>query len=80
MVSDQIKRDGLAALSFAAVELIEDHHDELVTTIPADPQAQRDRMRRLGHLGTALLALSKAALVLLDEPTCESEDTTIQRQ
>lgn len=79
MVS-QIKRDGLAALSVPAVELIEDDHDELATTIPDDPQAQRDRMRRIGHLGTPLLALREAGLALLKEPSHLSEAAASQLQ
>lgn len=74
MASDEIKRDGLAALSLAAVERIEDHHDELVTSIPNDREAQRARMLRLLQLGSDLLALGKAGLVLLNEPVHASED------
>ena len=38
MASDELSRNGLAALSVAAAELLEDHHDELVTTMPDDTQ------------------------------------------
>lgn len=78
MVSDEIKRDGLTALTLAAVELIEGHHDELVTIIPNDQEAQRDRFLRLRQLGTDLLALGKAGLVLLNEPVHALEDAANQ--
>lgn len=78
MASEEIKRDGLAALSLAAVERIEDHHDELVTMISKDREAQRDRMLRLCQLGTDLLALGKAGLVLLNAQAHASEDAANQ--
>lgn len=68
MVSDEIRRDGLAALSIAAVELIEDHHSELVTGLSEDRTAQRERMQRLRRLGADLLALGEAGLVLINDP------------
>lgn len=67
MVSDEVRKQGLAALSIAAAELIEDHHDELVTIIPADRTIQRERMQRLRSLGADLLALGEAGLVLLED-------------
>lgn len=66
MVSDEVIRDGLAALSVAAAELVEDHHDELVSRFPDDPEVQRERMHRLRRLGSDLLALAEAGRVLLD--------------
>lgn len=71
MVSDEVIEDGLAALSVAAAELIEDLHDELVMILPRDPQARRARLRRLRKLGAELLALGEAGLVLLHEPPVE---------
>lgn len=71
MVSDEVIEDGLAALSVAAAELIEDHHDELVTILPRDLQARRARIQRLRKLGADLLALGEAGMVLLQKPSVE---------
>ena len=65
MSSDKNRRERVAALSVAAAELIEDHHDELVLKMPRDPEFQRARMRRLRRLGADLLVLGQAGLVLL---------------
>jgi hypothetical protein len=65
MIGDEVMTSGLAALSVAAAELIEDHHDELVTTLPESPAAQRVRMERLRQLGADLQALAEGGLVLL---------------
>lgn len=77
MVGDEVIQNGLAALSAAAAELIEDHHDELVTMLPRDPQARLERMQRLRKLGADLLALGEAGLVFLadgsDHPGAETE-------
>lgn len=68
MISDEVRRDGLAALSVAAAELIEDHHNELVTILPDDPKSQFRLMQRLRRLGTDLTALAEAGFVLVEDP------------
>jgi hypothetical protein len=67
MASEDVRKEGLAALCVAAVELIEDRHDELASILPDDPQIERNRMRRLRRLGTDLKVLGEAGLVLLNE-------------
>lgn len=66
MISDEVRREGLAALSVAAAELIEDSHDRLVTTLPDDPEVQCHGMERLRRLGQEVVALGEAGLVLLE--------------
>lgn len=66
MVSQAIRTEGLVALSIAAAELIEDHHDELVSMVPEDPGIQGERMQRLRRLGLDLRALGEAGLALLE--------------
>lgn len=66
MVSEEVKREGWAALRLAAVELIEDHHDELVMTMPEYRGVQQESAERLRRLGADLLALGEAGLVLLE--------------
>lgn len=65
MISDAVRKEALPALSLAAVELIEDRHDELVMTMPDDPEVQRQRMHLLRCLGADLMALGEAGLVLV---------------
>lgn len=71
MVSDEVVKDGLAALSVAAAELVEDHHEELVTILPASVEVGTARMERLQELGADLMALGEAGLVLLKHASGE---------
>lgn len=65
MIDDEVMTSGLAALSVAAAELIEDHHDELVTVLPDATAGRRALMERLGRLGADLQTLAAAGSVLL---------------
>jgi hypothetical protein len=65
MIGEEIRNEGSAALSVAAAELIEDHHDELAAVMTDDVDAQLDRMRRLRKLGMDLAVLGEAGIVLV---------------
>lgn len=62
MISDEVARDGLAALGVAAVMLIEDAAEEL-TTVATDARAGRRVAAALTALGTDISALAAAAAV-----------------
>ena len=63
MISSEVATNGLAALSVAAVMLIEDVGDGLVT-VPSDAIAENHLAATLAALGADLSALGAAAVVL----------------
>ena len=65
MIGEEVRNEGLAALSVAAAELVEDHHREPATLMPDDVEAQIVRMRRLRDLGSALAPLGKTGIFLV---------------
>lgn len=64
MISDKVARDGLAALSVAAVILIEDEVERL-TIAQTDVMAGRGLATSLIALGSDISVLGAAALVLV---------------
>ena len=64
MISDEVAREGLAALSVAAVMLIEDELD-LLTTVQTDVSAGCRVAASLTVLSADLSALAAAAEVLV---------------
>lgn len=72
MISGKVARDGLAALSVAAVMLIEDAVDGL-TTAATDPGAGRRLAAALTELGADLSALVAAATVFARHPSDDAE-------
>ena len=63
MISSEVATNGLAALSVAAVMLIEDVGDGLMT-VPSDAIAEIHLAATLAALGADLSALGAAAVVL----------------
>jgi hypothetical protein len=64
MIDREVVDKGLAALSVAAGELIEDHHDKLVSALPVGASERRQFFDELEQLGVALAALARAGSVL----------------
>lgn len=60
-ISEEVRRDGLAAIAVAATMLVEDAHETLTTARTG--QAGTELQRVLGRLGTELTALAGAAAV-----------------
>jgi hypothetical protein len=64
MIDPEVVDKGLAALSVAAGELIEDHHAKLVSALPAGKAERQLIFDELDQLGAALAALARAGVVL----------------
>jgi hypothetical protein len=65
MIDREVVDKGLAALSVAAGELIEDLHDKLVSTLPTGRSERRQHFEELDQLGAALSALASAGAALM---------------
>ena len=64
MIDKNVLEKGLAALSVAAGELLEDNQDELVMALPKAKAQRQARFKRLAVLATDLRTLAEAAAVL----------------
>lgn len=74
MIGEEVSTAGLSALFVAAAELIEDHHDELVSVLPQSAAERKMRVERLRQLGSNLQALADAGSVLISSAPESSED------
>ncbi len=64
---DEVRTNGLVALSVAAAALLESQYDELVTVLPENADQRRVLFERLRQLGLELVCLADAGLVLLKD-------------
>ncbi|RZJ83154.1 MAG: hypothetical protein EOO64_06640 [Massilia sp.] len=64
MIDREVVDKGLAALSVAAGELLEDNQGKLVSALPTGKAERRQLFDELEQLGVALATLARAGSVL----------------
>ena len=64
-LDDDTLAKALGAISVAAAALVEDLHEELVSAVPQDKAARRERIQRLVKLGDQLRMLGGAGQLLI---------------
>ena len=64
-LDDETVATALGAIGVAAAALVEDLHEELVSAVPQDEAARRERMQRLVQLGDQLSKLGEAGAALI---------------
>ena len=64
-LDDETVANALSGISVAAAALVEDLHEELVSAVPQDEAARRERMQRLVKLGDQLSKLGEARQLLI---------------
>ena len=69
MVGEDVVDPALQLLSVAIGMIMEDHADEAITRLPADPEARRERFDRLHAAGRDIAAVAEAARALLRRRT-----------
>jgi hypothetical protein len=65
MLDREVADPAAALLSVAIGMIMEDHVDEAVRLLPAEPEKRRARFNQLGRAGQDVTALAAAAEVLL---------------